>query len=136
MLDVDHGTYQFVTSSNPIAGGVTTGSGVGQKRLSGFVGACKELLLHGSVMVHFPTGVTMGCLLHVIETESRIWYRCYRNVLVGSVGSIVSGNASFKRVSGLTNMANCVDVLTGLDGDQDLYGLRIERGKDRSSQLA
>jgi adenylosuccinate synthase len=29
MLDIDHGTYPFVTSSNPIAGGVTVGTGVG-----------------------------------------------------------------------------------------------------------
>ena len=29
MLDIDHGTYPFVTSSNPIAGNVTVGTGVG-----------------------------------------------------------------------------------------------------------
>ena len=29
MLDIDHGTYPFVTSSNPVAGAVTTGAGVG-----------------------------------------------------------------------------------------------------------
>ena len=29
MLDIDQGTYPFVTSSNPVAGGVTIGSGVG-----------------------------------------------------------------------------------------------------------
>ncbi|HEX8781401.1 MAG TPA: adenylosuccinate synthetase, partial [Nocardioides sp.] len=33
MLDVDHGTYPFVTSSNPIAGGVCTGAGVGPTRI-------------------------------------------------------------------------------------------------------
>ena len=31
-LDLDHGTYPFVTSSNPIAGGVCTGAGVGPLR--------------------------------------------------------------------------------------------------------
>lgn len=34
MLDIDQGTYPFVTSSNPVAGGVTIGSGVGQARLT------------------------------------------------------------------------------------------------------
>ena len=29
MLDIDHGTYPFVTSSNPVAGNVTVGTGVG-----------------------------------------------------------------------------------------------------------
>src|SRR5690625_1520058 len=32
MLDIDQGTYPFVTSSNPVAGGVTIGSGVGPSR--------------------------------------------------------------------------------------------------------
>ncbi len=31
MLVIDQGTYPFVTSSNPVAGGVTIGSGVGRK---------------------------------------------------------------------------------------------------------
>ncbi|CAM5197720.1 Adenylosuccinate synthetase OS=Ureibacillus acetophenoni OX=614649 GN=purA PE=3 SV=1 [Ureibacillus acetophenoni] len=34
MLDVDHGTYPFVTSSNPVAGGVTTGTGIGPSTMS------------------------------------------------------------------------------------------------------
>ena len=32
MLDIDQGTYPFVTSSNPVAGGVTIGSGVGPSK--------------------------------------------------------------------------------------------------------
>ena len=34
MLDIDQGTYPFVTSSNPVAGGVTIGSGVGPSKIN------------------------------------------------------------------------------------------------------
>ena len=40
-LDVDHGTYPFVTSSNPTAGGALTGSGIGPARVSGVIGIVK-----------------------------------------------------------------------------------------------
>ena len=41
MLDVDHGTYPFVTSSNPIAGGACVGAGVGPTRIDRVVGVVK-----------------------------------------------------------------------------------------------
>ncbi len=41
MLDVDHGTYPFVTSSNPIAGGACVGAGVGPTRIDRVVGVIK-----------------------------------------------------------------------------------------------
>ena len=41
MLDIDQGTYPFVTSSNPVAGGVTIGSGVGPSKINKVVGVCK-----------------------------------------------------------------------------------------------
>jgi len=41
LLDVDHGTYPFVTSSNPTAGGACTGSGIGPTRITGVVGILK-----------------------------------------------------------------------------------------------
>ena len=41
MLDIDHGTYPFVTSSNATAGGACTGTGVGPTRISGVVGVAK-----------------------------------------------------------------------------------------------
>ena len=41
LLDVDHGTYPFVTSSNPTAGGACTGSGIGPTRISRVVGIVK-----------------------------------------------------------------------------------------------
>jgi adenylosuccinate synthase len=41
MLDIDHGTYPFVTSSNAISGGAATGLGVAPTRISGVVGVTK-----------------------------------------------------------------------------------------------
>ena len=41
MLDVDHGTYPFVTSSNPIAGGVCAGAGIGPGRIDRIIGVVK-----------------------------------------------------------------------------------------------
>jgi len=40
-LDLDHGTYPFVTSSNPIAGGVCTGAGVGPRAIDRVIGVSK-----------------------------------------------------------------------------------------------
>ncbi|MFM1844820.1 MAG: hypothetical protein RI917_138 [Actinomycetota bacterium] len=41
LLDVDHGTYPFVTSSNPTAGGAATGSGIGPTRIKSVIGILK-----------------------------------------------------------------------------------------------
>jgi adenylosuccinate synthase len=41
MLDVDHGTYPFVTSSNSTAGGASTGSGIGPNQISRVIGIVK-----------------------------------------------------------------------------------------------
>jgi adenylosuccinate synthase len=43
-LDLDHGTYPFVTSSNPIAGGVCTGAGVGPRAIERVIGVTKAYL--------------------------------------------------------------------------------------------
>ena len=44
MLDIDHGTYPFVTSSNPTAGGACTGAGVGPNAINLVLGVCKAYL--------------------------------------------------------------------------------------------
>jgi adenylosuccinate synthase len=40
-LDLDHGTYPFVTSSNPVAGGACTGTGVGPRHIEAVIGIAK-----------------------------------------------------------------------------------------------
>ncbi len=44
LLDIDHGTYPFVTSSNPTAGGACVGSGVGPKRIDRVLGIAKAYI--------------------------------------------------------------------------------------------
>jgi adenylosuccinate synthase len=65
LLDVDHGTYPFVTSSNPTAGGASTGGGVGPREIDRVIGVTKAYVTRvGSGP--FPTedlgtdGDTMG----------------------------------------------------------------------------
>ena len=41
MLDLDHGTYPFVTSSNPISGGALTGAGIGPRHVDRVIGITK-----------------------------------------------------------------------------------------------
>ncbi|HJR93139.1 MAG TPA: adenylosuccinate synthase, partial [Acidimicrobiia bacterium] len=44
LLDVDHGTYPFVTSSNPTAGGALVGSGIGPKAIDEIIGVAKAYI--------------------------------------------------------------------------------------------
>ncbi|MGI9609998.1 MAG: adenylosuccinate synthase [Acidimicrobiia bacterium] len=44
LLDIDHGTYPFVTSSNPTAGGASVGSGIGPKAIDEIVGVAKAYI--------------------------------------------------------------------------------------------
>ncbi len=43
-LDLDHGTYPFVTSSNPVAGGACTGAGIGPRHISRVIGVAKAYM--------------------------------------------------------------------------------------------
>ena len=44
LLDIDHGTYPFVTSSNPTAGGASVGSGIGPRALDEIIGVAKAYI--------------------------------------------------------------------------------------------
>ncbi|HEU4318795.1 MAG TPA: adenylosuccinate synthase [Acidimicrobiia bacterium] len=44
LLDIDHGTYPFVTSSNPTAGGAVVGTGIGPKAIDEIVGVAKAYI--------------------------------------------------------------------------------------------
>jgi adenylosuccinate synthase len=65
-LDLDHGTYPFVTSSNPIAGGVGTGAGVGPRAIDRVVGVTKAYLTRvgaGPFPTELHEGDAIGDLL-------------------------------------------------------------------------
>jgi adenylosuccinate synthase len=65
-LDLDHGTYPFVTSSNPVAGGVCTGAGVGPRAIDRVIGVAKAYVTRvgsGPFPTELHEGDSVGDLL-------------------------------------------------------------------------
>lgn len=112
MLDIDHGTYPFVTSSNPVAGGVTIGSGVGPWRINEVIGVCKAYTSRVGEGP-FPTELNDSTGDFIRETGHEYGTVTKRPRRIGWFDSVVMRHA--KRVSGLSHLSlNCLDVLTGL----------------------
>ncbi len=113
MLDVDHGTYPFVTSSSATAGGAATGSGVGPNRLDRIVGIVKA----------YTTRVGSGPFPTELFDESGEWLRSRgfefgtttgRPRRVGWYDAPITRYAT--RINGLTDLVlTKLDILTGLD---------------------
>ena len=84
MLDVDHGTYPFVTSSSATAGGACTGSGVGPTRIDHVVGVAKAYITRvgeGPFRRSFTTNLVTGCV-NAVESSER-----QRDVPAAAVGT-------------------------------------------------
>jgi len=63
-LDLDHGTYPFVTSSNPVAGGACTGTGLGPRHIDRVIGVAKAYVTRvGAGPFPTETGGAVGDLL-------------------------------------------------------------------------
>lgn len=113
MLDIDQGTYPYVTSSNPTAGGVCIGSGVGPTKIHNIIGVAKA----------YTTRVGDGPFPTELDNEIGAWIRekgfeygtvTGRPRRVGWFDSVVVRHA--RRVSGITGLSlNSIDVLTGLE---------------------
>ncbi|MFT8318081.1 MAG: adenylosuccinate synthase [Sporolactobacillus sp.] len=113
MLDIDQGTYPFVTSSNPIAGGVTIGAGVGPTKINHVVGCAKAYTTRVGDGP-FPTELNNAIGDQIRETGHEYGTVTGRARRVGWFDSVVLRHS--RRVSGLTDLSlNCVDVLTGLE---------------------
>ncbi|PKR83468.1 adenylosuccinate synthase [Heyndrickxia camelliae] len=113
MLDIDQGTYPFVTSSNPIAGGVTIGSGVGPTKINHVVGVAKAYTSRVGDGP-FPTELKDEIGNRIREVGREYGTTTGRPRRVGWFDSVVVRHA--RRVSGLTDLSlNSIDVLTGLD---------------------
>ncbi|MDG4657571.1 adenylosuccinate synthase [Ectobacillus antri] len=112
MLDIDQGTYPFVTSSNPIAGGVTIGSGVGPSKINRVVGVCKAYTSRVGDGP-FPTELFDEIGHQIREVGREYGTTTGRPRRVGWFDSVVVRHA--RRVSGLTDLSlNSIDVLTGI----------------------
>ena len=111
MLDIDHGTYPFVTSSNPTAGGACTGTGVGPTRIDRVVGVVKAYTTRVGEGP-FPTELTgaEGERLRAEGGESGVTTGRPRRC--GWHDAVVTRYAA--RVNGLTDLVMTkLDVLTG-----------------------
>ena len=112
MLDVDHGTYPFVTSSNSTSGGAATGSGVAPARLTRVIGIVKA----------YTTRVGSGPFPTELEDESGEWLRAKgfefgtttgRPRRTGWYDAPIARYSA--RINGVTDyVMTKLDVLTGL----------------------
>ncbi|QST00050.1 adenylosuccinate synthase [Pontibacillus sp. ALD_SL1] len=113
MLDVDQGTYPFVTSSNPSAGGVAIGSGVGPTKIDHVVGVSKAYTSRVGDGP-FPTELHDETGDRIREIGREYGTTTGRPRRVGWFDSVVVSHA--RRVSGITALSlNSIDVLTGID---------------------
>ncbi|SEG22780.1 adenylosuccinate synthase [Paenibacillus sp. UNC499MF] len=113
MLDIDQGTYPFVTSSNPTAGGVCIGSGVGPTKINQIIGVAKAYTTRVGDGP-FPTELNDAIGDQIRETGHEYGTVTGRPRRVGWFDSVVVRHA--RRVSGITGLSlNSIDVLTGLE---------------------
>src|ERR1022692_90915 len=113
LLDVDHGTYPFVTSSSPAAGGACAGSGIGPTRITKVIGILKAYTTRVGAGP-FPTELTdeRGEWLRVTGGEYGVTTGRERRT-----GWVDAGPArDAPRVDGITDyFITKLDVLSGLD---------------------
>jgi adenylosuccinate synthase len=113
MLDVDHGTYPFVTSSNATAGGACTGSGVGPTRIDSVIGIAKAYTTRVGEGP-MPTELLDASGDRLREVGYEFGTTTGRPRRCGWYDSVVTRYAT--RVNGLTDIVlTKLDVLTGLD---------------------
>lgn len=112
MLDIDQGTYPYVTSSNPSAGGVCIGSGVGPAKIKQVIGVAKAYTTRVGDGP-FPTELDNEIGHYIREKGFEYGTVTGRPRRVGWFDTVVIRHA--KRVSGITGLSlNSLDVLTGL----------------------
>jgi len=113
LLDVDHGTYPFVTSSSPTAGGACVGSGIGPARITTVIGVVKA----------YTTRVGSGPFPTELDDQQGEWLRkaggeygvtTGRPRRTGWFDAVIARYAV--RVNGITDFfLTKLDVLSGLD---------------------
>ncbi|WP_028988419.1 adenylosuccinate synthase [Thermicanus aegyptius] len=112
MLDIDHGTYPFVTSSNPSAGGVCIGAGVGPTKINRVVGVVKAYTSRVGDGP-FPTEIEGEIGDQIREVGREYGTTTGRPRRIGWFDAVVVRHA--RRVSGITDLSvNSLDVLTGI----------------------
>ncbi len=126
LLDIDHGTYPFVTSSNTTAGGTATGSGFGPLYLDYVLGITKAYTTRvGSGP--FPTGLVDSTGEHLATRGHEFGATTGRPRRCGWFDAVALRNAvQINSVSGLC--LTKLDVLDGLETIQICVGYQDEAG--------
>ncbi len=120
MLDVDYGTYPFVTSSNPTAGGACIGVGIGPTRIDEIIGIVKAYTTRVG-MGPFPTEFDEKFSEHVRQLGGEFGATTGRPRRCGWFDAVVVENAV--RVNGLTSL-----VITKLDVLDTLEEIKVCTG--------
>ena len=112
LLDIDHGTYPFVTSSSPVAGGACTGVGIGPRQIDGVIAVSKAYTTRVGAGP-FPTELSDAVGDHLVEVGREYGTTTGRRRRCGWFDGVILGYAA--RVNGLTGLAlTKLDVLSGL----------------------
>jgi adenylosuccinate synthase len=113
LLDVDHGTYPFVTSSSPTAGGACAGSGLGPTRITRVIGILKAYTTRVGAGP-FPTELTDAQGEWLRKTGSEYGVTTGRPRRTGWFDAVIARYAT--RVNGITDFfITKLDVLSGLE---------------------
>jgi adenylosuccinate synthase len=113
LLDIDHGTYPFVTSSNPVAGAACVGAGVGPKDIDGVWGIAKAYVTRVGAGP-FPTELDNEIGERLREAGGEFGTTTGRPRRTGWIDLV--GLRYAARLNGLTGLViTKLDVLTGID---------------------
>ncbi len=113
LLDVDHGTYPFVTSSSPTAGGASVGSGVGPTRITKVIGILKAYTTRVGAGP-FPTELHDAQGEWLRKTGDEYGVTTGRPRRTGWLDAVIGRYAT--RVNGVTDYCiTKLDILSGLD---------------------
>jgi adenylosuccinate synthase len=138
MLDVDHGTYPFVTSSSATAGGACTGSGVGPTRIDRVVGVIKAYTTRVGEGP-FPTELLDDTGQWLREAGGEYGTTTGRPRRCGWYDAVIARYAT--RVNGLTDLVlTKLDTLTGLERipvcvGYDVGGRRLDEMPENQSDF-
>jgi adenylosuccinate synthase len=124
LLDVDHGTYPFVTSSSPTAGGACAGSGIGPTRIDSVIGILKAYTTRvGSGP--FPTELTDEMGERLRKAGGEFGVTTGRSRRTGWFDAVIARYAA--RVNGITDyFLTKLDVLSGLDTVPICVGYEVD----------
>lgn len=127
LLDLDHGTYPYVTSSHPVAGGACVGTGIGPTHIDAVIGVAKAYTTRvGSGA--FPTELPNETGNYLRERGREYGTTTGRPRRCGWLDTVVLRYSA--QVNGLTAFAmTLLDVLSGLDTVQICRAYRLPSGE-------